>query len=271
LQTDGRYRTEPFYKTDATMNSAGGHLATLRDLARWTIVQMDSGMIDGRRAFPAAAVSLSHQLIAKQTRDQSRRFAFFDREGWGAGWDLGSYEGERMVSRFGGYHTTRSHLSFLPRRRVGVVALSTGGLGSSLTDVVAALTYDLEAGRPEARSKAAERLKELEGRLAMTRQRTAAEDSIRAARQRQPLGRPLADFAGAYREPSYGEIVFVEGDGRLEYRWGAQYGPAEIYDAAQSQLRIEIAGSGNVVSFRFDGAGPAGSLEVQGVTFLRTR
>jgi hypothetical protein len=151
------------------------------------------------------------------------------------------------------------------------VALSTGGLGSSLTDVVAALAYDLEAGRPEARSKAAERLKELEGRLAMTRQRTAAEDSIRAARQRQPLGRPLADFAGAYREPSYGEIVFVEGDGRLEYRWGAQYGPAEIYDAAQSQLRIEIAGSGNVVSFRFDGAGPAGSLEVQGVTFLRTR
>ena len=34
-----------------------------------------------------------------------------------------------MVSRFGSYHTTRSHLSFLPRRRIGVVALSTGGLG----------------------------------------------------------------------------------------------------------------------------------------------
>ena len=271
LNVDGSYRTEPFQKTDATMNSAGGHLATLGDLARWTIVQMDSGVIDGRRVFPAAAVAKSHELIARQTRDQSRRFAFFDREGWGAGWDIGSHEGERMVSRFGGYHTTRSHLSFLPRRRIGVVALSTGGLGSSLTDVVAALAYDLEAGRPDARSRAAERLAGLESRLAGSRQRVAAEDSTRAARQRQSLGRPLADFAGRYSEPSFGEITFTERNGRLEYRWGVLSGPVEIYDAAKSQLRIEIAGGGNVVSFSFDGAGAAGGLEVQGVTFRRTR
>ena len=103
FRADGRYVTEPFFKTDATMNSAGGHLATLADLARWTIVQMDSGMIDGRRVFPREAVALSQRLIAKHTRDQSRRFAFFDREGWGAGWDIGSYEGERMVSRFGSF------------------------------------------------------------------------------------------------------------------------------------------------------------------------
>jgi hypothetical protein len=29
------------FERDITMNSAGGHVATLRDLARWTIVQMD--------------------------------------------------------------------------------------------------------------------------------------------------------------------------------------------------------------------------------------
>jgi CubicO group peptidase (beta-lactamase class C family) len=101
FRVDGRYVTEPFFKIDATMNSAGGHLTTLNDLARWTIVQADSGMIDGRRIFPAEAVALSHRLIAKQTRDQAKRFAFFDREGWGAGWDIGTYEGEPMVSRLG--------------------------------------------------------------------------------------------------------------------------------------------------------------------------
>ena len=57
--------------------------------------------------------------------------------------------------------------------------------------------------------------------------------------------------------------------GRLEYRWAALYGPVEIYDAAQSQLRIELAGSGTVVTFAFPGAGPAPSLELQGVTFAR--
>jgi CubicO group peptidase (beta-lactamase class C family) len=268
FRADGRYVAEPFFKIDATMNSAGGHLATLADLARWTIVQADSGMIDGRRVFPAEAVAVSHRLIAKQTRDQAKRFAFFDREGWGAGWDIGSYEGERMVSRFGSYHTTRSHLSFLPRRRIGVVVMSSGGL-SALTDIVAAFAYDLEAGRADARDRAEARMAELRKRFADSRRNVATQDSIRAARQLQPLGRPLADFAGVYEESSLGKITFTIDDGRLAYRWGALYGPVEIYDAAKGQLRIELAGSGNVVTFTFAGTGPARSLELQGATFRR--
>jgi CubicO group peptidase (beta-lactamase class C family) len=268
LRADGRYVTEPFFKTDATMNSAGGHLGTLHDLARWTIVQTDSGVIDGRRVFPAEAVALGHRLIASQTRDQARRFAFFEREGWGAGWDIGAYEGERMVSRFGSYHSTRSHLSFLPARRIGVVVMSSGGL-SALTDVVAAFAYDLEAGRANAFERADTRLAELRRRLAASLKNVAMQDSIRAARQRQPLGRPLADFAGAYDEPSFGTITFTIQDGRLEYRWGALYGAAEIHDAAKGQLRIELAGSANVVTFTFAGAGAARSLDLQGVTFVR--
>jgi len=174
-----------------------------------------------------------------------------------------------MVSRFGGYHTTRSHLSFLPRRRIGVVAMSTGGLGSSLVDVIAALAYDLEAGRPNARERAEQRLAELRARLAAAPRALATEDSTRAARQRVPLGRPLADFAGTYQEPSYGQISFALQDERLHYRWGALYGPVEIFDATRSQLRIEIAGSGNVATFTFAGDGPARSVAIQGVTLTR--
>ena len=48
VDANGRYATATFHKTDATMNSAGGHLSTLHDLARWVTVQMDSGRIDGR-------------------------------------------------------------------------------------------------------------------------------------------------------------------------------------------------------------------------------
>jgi CubicO group peptidase (beta-lactamase class C family) len=270
LRADGRYETQPFFKTDATMNSAGGHLATLHDLARWTIVQMDSGMIDGRRVFLAEAVAVSHRLIARQTRDAAKRFAFFDREGWGAGWDIGTYDGERMISRFGGYHTTRSHLSFLPRRRIGVVALSTGGLGSSLTDVVASLAYDLEAGRPDARQRAEERLTTLGTRLVAARRGVVTSDSVRALRQQRPH-RPFADFVGAYAEPSFGEIELTLRDGGLHYRWGALYGPVEIFDGAKDQLRFEIAGSGTVLTFSFADRGPAQQVEVQGTIFSRVR
>lgn len=269
LLADGRYATEPFMKADVTMNSAGGHLATLSDLARWTIVQMDSGRIDGRQVFPRAAVVIAHQLIARQTREQAKRFAYFDREGWGAGWDIGAYEGERMVSRFGGYHTTRSHVGFLPRRRIGVVAMSTGGVGSSVTDVIAAFAYDLEAGRPDAHARAAARMSDLRTRLEAAVRGVATSDSIRAARQRQPLGRPFSDYTGRFADPDFGELAFTLREGRLEYSWGVLHGPVEILDASRHQMRIEIAGSGNPVGFVFNGPGPAHALQVQGITFSR--
>jgi CubicO group peptidase (beta-lactamase class C family) len=265
---DGKYVTEPFFKTDATMNSAGGHIATLKDLARWTIVQMDSGVIDGKRVFPAAAVALSQTLIAKQTRDQSKRFAFFDREGWGAGWDLGTYEGERMVSRFGSYGNTRSHLSFLPNRRIGAVVMTTGGI-SVLTDIIAAFAYDLEAGRADARERADARLNMLRTGFANSKVSIARGDSIRAERQRQPLRHPLADFAGTYENTAFGKMVFSMNGGRLQYRWGALYGPVEIFDASKDQMRIEVVGSGNVVGFTFPASGPATSIDLSGVKFER--
>jgi len=267
FSAEGRYVTEPFFKTDATMNSAGGHIATLNDLARWTIVQMDSGVIDGRRIYPAEAIRISHRLIAKQTRDQAKKFAFFDREGWAAGWDIGTYEGERMVSRFGSYHSTRSHVSFLPGRRIGVVSMSSAG-PSVVTDIIAAFAYDLEAGRPDARTRVEERMADLRKRIADGKKNVATQDSVRASRQRA-LSRQLADFAGTYEESSYGKISFTLRDGQLHYRWGALYGPVEVFDASKNQLRIETAGSGNVVSFKFAETGPAREVDIQGITFKR--
>ena len=271
MRADGRFETEAFFKTDATMNSAGGHLSTLHDLARWTIVQMDGGTIDGRQVFPSEAVALSQRLIAKQTREPAKRFTEFDREGWGAGWDLGSYRGEPMVSRFGGYHSFHSHLSFLPRRRVGVVAMVNGGRGASVAALLATLAYDLEAGRPEALEQAERRLQELREEIPTGRARTAESDAQRADRQRHPLGRPRADFAGRYFAPGFGTIEIDLREGALSYRWGAVHGPVEIYDAAKSQLRIEIAGSGRVVTFTFGESGPAHQLEVDEVPFSRER
>lgn len=269
LGADDAFATAPFQKTDATLNAAGGHLATLGDLARFTIVQMDSGMLDGRRVHPKAAVERSHRLIATHTDARARRFAHFDREGWGAGWDIGAYDGERMVSRFGSYAATRSHLSFLPRRRIGFVALTNGGLGTA-TDLLAAFAFDLEAGRPDARQRADERLRTLAAQRNGGARQVAASDSVRRSRQLPPLAHPLDDFAGRYTSPTLGTIEFRLDGGVLRFRWGALSGPAEVLDAAANTLRIEMAMSGTPVAFRFPPSGPANAVTIQGRTFTRT-
>lgn len=263
LNPAGGFTTLPFEKTDATMNSAGGHVATLHDLARWVIVQMDGGVIDGRLVFPREAVALSQRLIARHTVEASKRFGPFDREGWAAGWDIGTYMGEPMVSRFGGYSSIRSHVSMLPGRHIGVVAQVNGPGAGGATDIVAALAYDLEAGRPNARAVAGERLNELIARLRAARERQAASDSERRSRQR-PLRRPVADFAGSYFNEAFGTLVFTEQRGVLRYRWGVLEGPTEVFDAEQDQLRIEIAGAGSVVAFHFEGPAAATSDHADG-------
>ncbi|HUP89597.1 MAG TPA: serine hydrolase [Longimicrobiales bacterium] len=278
LRADGTYATSPFYKIDATMSSAGGHLATLHDLARWITVQMDSGKVDGKRVFPPEAVALSHRMIAEQTVDDRKRFAYFDRKGWGAGWDIGFYEGEPMVSRFGGYSSTRSHLSFLPRRRIGVVAQTNGELGAGATDIIAAFAYDLERGDPNARATAQRRLQKLTAARPEALAAVAQNDSVRAARRQRPLRRPATDFAGSYHHEWYGTITFEAHGNEVHYQWGAIAGVADVLDARSchwfrcsysNALRIDVGDSGNSVQFYFPDVGPATGLELKGEKFTR--
>jgi hypothetical protein len=251
------------------MNSAGGHLSTLGDMARWITVHMDGGKIDGRQVFPPAAVELSHRLIASHTVEQSKTFAYFHRDGWGAGWDIGSYDGEPMISRFGSYHSIRSHVSFLPRRRIGVIAMANGRPGWTLTDLVAAFAYDLEAGRADARERAESRLTELLAQRDRFLKQVAAGDSTRAARQQQSLDRPLEQFVGTYTNDAFGSMTFAMREGRLRFTWGVLSGPVEIFDASRHQMRFEMAGGGQVAGFVFDGAGPATAVLLGSSQFRR--
>ena len=261
ISATGEFVTLKFQKTDATMNSAGGHLATVGDLARWVIVHMDSGRIDGRQVFPRDVVALSHRVLARQTLESRQRFGPFDREAWSMGWDIGSYRGEPMVSRFGGYATFRSHLSMLPGRRIGVVAQANGVGASSATDLIAAFAYDLEAGRPDAGAAAAARLDSLVARLPRLRAQSARSDSVRAS-HRQPLRRPVTEYAGSYVNEMFGTLEVTVTAGALRYRWGVLEGPVEVYDAGDDQFRIEVIDDGQVAWFHFDGAGPAQSVDL---------
>ena len=271
IDVSGRYATATFFKTDATMNSAGGHLATLHDLARWVTVQMDSGRIDGRQVLPESAVALAQRQLAAHTQPNARRFAYFDRHGWGAGWDIGAYEGEPMVSRFGSYHTTRSHLSFLPRRRIGVVVETTGRSAWTATDIIAAYAYDLQAGKPNALAVAEERLASQMPRLDGERRQAVTQDSVRRATRAQNSSIDYAKVVGRYAHPAYGTIAFTSRNGGLHYEWGALFGAVEPVDAARGQWRLEVAGSGTAVQFADAGSGSPASVQLQGITLTRVQ
>ena len=262
---DGKFVALPFEKRDATMNAAGGHVATLADLARWIRVHMDDGMLDGQRVFPAAVVQRSHELLA----GRPTRFAMFEREGWGLGWDIGTYQGDRMVSRFGSYASYRSHVSFLPNRRVGVVAQVNGAPAGPLTDMIAAYVYDLAAGRPDADQRVAQAL-EGAGPGAERMKNAVREDRARRAARSQALPRALSDYTGTFESPAIGRMEWRADGNALRLRWGVLEPGIEVFDAAAARMRVQLPGSGEVATFIFEGASPATAVRFRDYTLART-
>lgn len=267
LTGTGKFRAEPFQKSNKSMGAAGGHISTLSDLARWTIVMCDEGMLDGRQVFPKKAVDLSQTVLATKTNRRSIPFAMFMRPSWGAGWDIGTYKGKRMISRFGSYGGLRSHLSFLPDQRVGVVAQSSGGaIGSALTDIVAAYVYDLDSGRGDALSTAQSRVRDLEQRADAVKKRVADDEALQATRNAQKLARPHDDLVGEYGAPGFGVIRFIDDDGQLRFRWGEISGEIDILDAETLRMEIPVGGE---LQFLFNETGPATGVRMRGTLFTR--
>ena len=254
LRADGSYEAQPFLKRDRTMNAAGGHVGSIADLARWTILHMDDGRLDGRQVFPAQVVRRSHEILGRQ----NRMFAYFQRDGWGFGWDIGSYDGEPMVSRFGSYTGFRSHLSMLPARRVGVVAQVNSEPGWRLTDIIAAYTYDVFLGRTDADARGQARLDSLVTRLEARRARVAS-----ASRPLRTPPRPISDYVGVYEDAGLGRIEVVPDDSGLRIRWGVLRDIALDVRDAEKQI-FEVPAFGAALQFSFGATGPAQAIETGG-------
>jgi CubicO group peptidase (beta-lactamase class C family) len=262
----GEFGPIELQKEDGNLHAAGGHFATAGDMARYLAVHLSGGLLAGRRVLPEGAVEATqHEHVP-----QDRRFGPFVRHAWGLGWDIGTFDGEPLIHRFGSFPGYRSHVSFMPERGVGVAVLANGdGVASPATDLLATYIYDRLAGREDLEAVYAQRLSELAAQRDAALQAMAAERVTRADRLR-PLSRAFEDFAGVYENEALGRIVFRPLAQGLEFRFGVARGRVEVFDAERNALRIEIGGSGMVVEFRFGPASlPARSLMLQGAEFAR--
>ena len=260
------WRRLPLGKRDANMHAAGGHFASAGDLARFVAAHASGGLVEGRRVFPEAAIASTHE----QHADQDRAFGPYQRFGWGYGWDLATWRGRTIIQRFGGFAGYRSHASFEPTSRVGVVVLVNGdGPASPASDLLATYIYDRLLGRDSIAAVYDRQLADHKARVVEGEQRVASTLAQRAARL-APLSHPLEAFAGTYENPKFGTMTWRVVAGGLEVRMGVATSRAEVYDAAKDQLRVELFDGGTVAGFEFPaGGGPATAVTLIGERFAR--
>lgn len=206
--------------TSDNTNPAGGINAGARDIAKWLMVQLDSGKLaDGSRLVSArtareiwtGVTPIPSNPAAQELAPLTKQFNLY-----ALGFQTNDFRGRKMLWHTGGLPGYLSWLGFIPESRVGVAVLTNtetpmyAALGWSLLDFVLGTRppWDFVGGY----AAVSRRQQEL---LASQRRVTAA--------SRDSLSRPslaVEKYAGIYEDPWYGDITVSHANGQLRLAFG---------------------------------------------------
>ena len=254
-------------KTDQNMQSAGGIFMSISDLGRWLNLNMNSGKLGGKQVLPADLIRNAHTGLIASTRNEP---PFSGDSEYGLGWQIGKYRNEKVIYHHGAYPGFRSHVSFMPDKKIAVgVLVNNDAIGGRLSDMLAAYAYDWWLRTENFEADYEKQLQETVKRFESIKQRIAAEAAARAKRDWQ-LTKAFTDYAGKYQHDMLGTIEIVANEKALALRMGNLNTVATPYTEPDT-IRVVMlpGGNGEVISFAKDAEGKFVSLNYGGVTFTR--
>jgi hypothetical protein len=221
------------------VNPAGGINASATDIAKWLIVQLDSGKLaDGTRLFtPRTTFELwsivTPYRVGRLPPDLAALQATF--AGYGLGFELRDFRGQKLVTHTGGLPGFVSRITLVPDKRIGIAVFTNQEAGQAFQAITyRLLDYYLGAAATDWVSIYAKR--KARGDSAVAAQERAA-TAARDTASRPSL--PLASYAGAYRDAWYGDISIALENGKLVMRFS--HSPSLTGDLEHFQYDTFIA------------------------------
>ena len=253
-------------KTDENMQSAGGIFMSISDLGRWLQLNMNDGRLDGRQVFPAELMRKVHTGYTRSTRNEPP----FSGDGeYGLGWQIGKYAGEKVIYHHGGFSGYRSHVSFMPDKKLAVgVLINNDQVGGRVADMLATYAYDWWLAGGDVEADYTKQLTELGSAYVKRKQEIAAAGAGRSKRAWQ-LSRPFDDYAGTYKNDLWGTIEISAKDNTLTVRMGNILAVAAPF-TDKDTIRVVMlpGGNGEVIGFSWDADGKP-VLNYNGVNFIK--
>ena len=247
----GRWHTVPL-KPTPILNAAGGIYTSGRDTGRFLKAFLTDGQ-SAQNRITAAALRRTWERVSVQDLD----FFGLNRDGYGLGWDLGTYDGHRFVARSGGANGCRSIILFLPAADFGMAVLSLGDDGANSLNV-SIVKQAIDLWNPSA--QADER----------GRQRVAAfaalvvADTADPKHRRRPLDARVSEAAaGVYENERLGRFTLSAAGGELTISGGVftaelvpvaedEFLVAQRANAETETLRLIRGADGRVTGFMWD-------------------
>jgi len=217
-RVEGVVRPVAAFTSDNT-NPAGGINSSAAEMAKWLIVQLDSGRVPGgERLFTQATTRQLWSLVTPMPVDDpppwlgALRWNF---NGYGLGFRLHDYRGLKIVQHTGGLPGYVSEVTMVPELRLGIVVLTNQESGDAFRSISLHI-LDYYLGGPATDWLGAFR------RLGALRDSAIAHADTRTAGQRDSArgpSLPLERYAGRYTDPWYGGVDILYANGALRIRF----------------------------------------------------
>ena len=253
-------------KKDNNMQSAGGLFASITDIGTWLNMNMNQGKLNGKQIFPADIIRKCQTGYTKTQRES----APFTGDGeYGLGWQIGKYKNEKVIYHHGGFPGYRSHISFLPDKKIAVaVLINDGTIGGRSGHLLATYAYDwwLQAGNID---ESYERQLQDLSTMFDNGKKTIEAGFAERARRTSQLSLPLESYTGKFRSSDFGTMEIFLMDNSLAARLGNMQTVSTPFTEKEA-VRVElIPGTGQVLRFRKSNDNKIESVALDGVEFMK--
>ncbi|HTY36370.1 MAG TPA: serine hydrolase [Bacteroidota bacterium] len=218
-EVDGAVRPiEPF--TSDNTNPAGGINASARDIAKWMIVQLDSGRVAGgpRLFSPQTTVQLWRIVTPVPIGNPppelpGLRINF---NGYALGFGISDYKGYKFVHHTGGLPGYVSKIAMIPELKLGVAVLTNQESGEAFETITYHVLDQFLGGK---QTDWLDGFRKVHARtLSMIGMADKMTEGKRDSSSHPSL--PLANYAGTYSDPWYGDIRIEMENGKLVMKFG---------------------------------------------------
>ena len=208
-EVDGVVRPVPPMKGD-NVNPAGGINSSAEDMAKWLIVQLDSGRLsDGKRLFQPATTRELWTIVTPIPVGAPPPELPFHRSvfnGYALGLGVRDYRGTQMLSHTGGLPGYLSKVTMIPALRLGVAVLTNQESGAAFNAISYKIVDHFLAAAP-ADYLTIYRTLDQRGRASVAAAEKAAV-TARDSASRPSL--PLSRYAGTYTDQWYGDVTITQ-------------------------------------------------------------
>jgi len=200
-------------------NAAGGINSTAADMAKWMIVQLDSGRVaGGERLFSERT---TRELWTPVTPMPFGRAPAgmeplqVQYQGYALGFVIRDYRGRKIVTHTGGLPGYVSRVTMVPDLGLGIAVLTNQEVGAAFESITTHVLDHYMGAEP------VDWITAFSDRMARQDSVVAARDQAVAA-ERDTASRPslpLSGYAGTYTDAWYGDVTIVEGEAGLEIQF----------------------------------------------------